>query len=134
MNILKGDKMQIKWLRVVRDVVIVTVFLFIGGFIVGHAGTVTKEKLAVSSFLLGILGFCLCGCLTIENRWKHLLIVALGVWLINCLLFLPSLPFSVLAWVLNVGIIFVPMVIGGALSSVLAIAPKQKEEKGEQKE
>jgi len=126
--------MRIKWLRVVRDVVIVTVFLVIGGFIVGSTGIVTKQSMLVSSLLLGTLGFCLCGCLTIDNRWKHLFIVALGVWLINCLPQLPSLPFSVLAWVLNVAIIFVPMVIGGALSSGLARTPKQKEEKDKQKQ
>lgn len=129
--------MKIKWLRVVRDVIIVTVFLVIGGIIVGSTGIMTKRTMLVSSLFLSTLGFCLCGCLTIENRWKHLFIVALGVWLINCLPLLPTLPFSVLAWVLNVSVIFVPMVIGGSISSVLARAPKQKEcrfdkpEKGE---
>jgi len=126
--------MKIKWLRVVRDAVIVTVFLVIGGFIVGSTGIVTIQSLTVSSLFLGTLGFCLCGCLTIENRWKHLFILALGVWLINCLPQLPSLPFSVLAWVLNVGIVFVPMIIGGALSSGLARTPKQKDEHDEQKQ
>ena len=123
--------MKIKWLRVVRDVVIVTVFLFIGGFIVGQTGIVTKQSVAISSLLLGTLGFCLCGCLTIENRWKHLFIVALGVWLINCSYQLFLIPFSVLALVLNISIIFVPMVIGGALSTGLVRAPKQKEGKDE---
>ena len=121
--------MKIKWLRVVRDVAIVTVFFGIGGFIVGYAtqGQWTKDALFIAASMLGILGFCLCGCLTIENRWKHLFIVALGVWLINCLPLLPTLPFSVLAWVLNVSVIFFPMVIGGSISSVLARASKQKE-------
>ena len=129
--------MRIKWLHVVRDVIIVTIFLVIGGFIVGSTGIISKRAMLVSSFFLGTLGFCLCGCLTIENRWKHLFIVALGVWLINCLPLLPTLPFSVLAWLLNVSVIFVPMVIGGAASSVLARASTQKEcqvdepEKGE---
>ena len=126
--------MKIKWLRVVRDVVIVTVFLVIGGFIVGSTGIVTKQLMAVSSLLLGTLGFCLCGCLTIENRWKHLFIVGLGVWLTNCLPLLPSLLSNELTWILSVAIIFVPVVIGGAFSLGLARAPKQKEEKGEQKQ
>lgn len=127
--------MKIKWLRVVRDVVIVTIFLAIGGFIIGStAGIVTKQAMVVPSLLLGTLGFCLCGCLIVENRWKHLFIVALGVWLLNCLPQLPSLPFSVLAWVLNVAIIFVPMLIGGTLSLALARTPKKKEEKDEQKQ
>jgi len=120
--------MKIKWLRVVRDVIIVTVFLVIGGFIVGSTGIINKGTMTVSSLFLGTLGFCLCGCLTIENRWKHLFIVALGVWLINCLPLLPTLPFSVLAWVLNIFIVFVPMVIGGALSTGLVRAPKEKDE------
>lgn len=119
-----------------RDVIIVTVFLFIGGFIVGFAtqGMFTKESALVASLLLGTLGFCFCGCLAIENRWKHLFIVASGVWLVNMLWELLPKQFSMLAWVLSIFIIFIPMVIGGALSLILVKAPKQKEENAEQKE
>ena len=128
--------MRIGWLRVVRDIIIVTIFFFVGGFIVGFAtqGMFTKEAVLVSTLLLGTLGFCLCGCLTIENRWRHLFIVASGVWLINMLWALLPKQFSVLVWVLSIFIIFVPMVIGGALSWILVKAPKQKEEKDEQEQ
>jgi LytS/YehU family sensor histidine kinase len=123
-------------MRVVRDVVIVTVFLSIGGFIVGFAtqGMFTNESLAVACLLQGTLGFCLCGCLTIENRWKHLFVVALGVWLANMLWYLLPTEFDVLALVLSVFIVFVPMVVGSALSMLLVKTPKQKEEKAEQKQ
>ncbi len=121
--------MKIKWLRVVRDVVILTIMFAIGGFIAGLArgAMPTKGAMFVSSLLMGTIGFCLCGCLTIENRWKHLFIVAVGVWLINCLPYLPNLPVSLLAYVLNVSIIFIPMIIGGAISVVLVKAPRQIE-------
>lgn len=127
--------MRIRWLLVVRDIIIVTIFIMVGGGIVGYAtqGIFTNESLFVASFLMGILGFCLCGCLTIENRWKHLFIVALGVWLINCSYALAFLPFNVLAWVLNIAIIFIPMAIGGALSSLLVKAQKQRGENTENK-
>lgn len=126
--------MKIRWLIVVRDVIIVTVFLGISGFIVGFAtqGDYTDISMAVSGAFLSTLGFCLCGCLTIENRWKHLFIVAVGVWLINCSYQIPSLQFDVLAWVLNVAVIFIPMVIGGAFSLMLVKASKEKDEQKQQ--
>ena len=125
---MKGDKMRDRWLFVVRDITIVTILFMVGGFIVGYAtrGIYTKDSLFVACFLMGILGFFICGCLTIENRWKHLFIVALGVWLINCCYSLAFLPFSVLAWVLNIATILIPMVIGGALSSLLVKTKKQR--------
>lgn len=119
--------MKIRWLRVVRDVLIITGIFFVSGFLEGLSGVVTKQEMVASSLLPGTLGFCLCGCLTIENRWKHLLVVAFGVWLVNCSYQLFFLPFTVLAWVINVAIIFIPMLIGGAFSSVLARAPEQKD-------
>ncbi|GAF86423.1 unnamed protein product [marine sediment metagenome] len=127
--------MRVRWLRVLRDIIIVTIFVFVGGFIVGFAtqGLFTKESMLVATLFLGTLGFCLCGCLTTENRWKHLFIVASGVWLVNMLWELLPKQFSMLAWVLSIFIIFIPMVIGGALSSILVKAPKQKEKTDEQK-
>ena len=56
-----------------------------------------------------------------------LIIVAVGVWLINCLPLLPTLPFNLLAWILNVAVVFIPMVIGGAISLLLVKAPNQIE-------
>ncbi len=128
--------MRIMCMRVVRDVVIVTVFIFIGGFIVGFAtqGVFTKESITVACLLQGTLGFCFCGCLTIENRWKHLFVVALGVWLVNMLWPLLTRELSVLVWVGGVFMVFVPMVVGSALSMLLVKIPKPKEEKDEQKE
>jgi hypothetical protein len=134
--------MRIRWLRVLRDVIIVIVLRYVGAFIVALIqGMVTTESLFVSSLLLGTLGFCLCGCLTIENRWKHLFIVALGVWLIIFsyqLALLAFLPFNVLdnvlAWVRNIFSAFVPMVLGGYLSMVLVKASKQKDVNNEQKQ
>ena len=133
--------MKIRWLRVVRDVIIVTVYYFVGGIIVGFStqGNFTKEMVLLACFLLGILGFCFCGCLTAESRWKHLFIVAPGVWLVNMLT--TSLnwgllfdQFNVLVWVTSISTVLIPMVIGGTLSSILVKAPKQKENTDEQKQ
>ena len=126
--------MKIKWLRVVRDVVILTIMLFIGGFIAGAAagGMPNTISLFVATLLMGTLGFCLCGCLTTENRWKHLFIVALGFWLTNFLPVIPNIN-SLSAWVFSVFEVFVPMLIGGFLASILVRGRKLEEKQVEQK-
>ncbi|KPJ65920.1 MAG: hypothetical protein AMJ43_09720 [Coxiella sp. DG_40] len=126
--------MKIKWLRVVRDVAIVTVFFGIGGFIVGYAtqGQWTKDALFIAASMLGILGFCLCGCLTVENRWKHLVVVATGVWLVNYRLLAHQA--TIFAWIFSIFHILIMMVIGVAIASLLVRVPKQKEETDEQKQ
>ena len=130
--------MGIRWLCVIRDVVIVTFFTMVGGFIfiggLTSQGEYMKVSMAVAAFLLPILGFCLCGCLTIENRWKHLFIVASGVWVIYMSYYLLPQKFSMLDWVFSILNIFIPMAIGGAFSLILVKAPEQKEKPDEQKQ
>jgi len=113
--------MRIKCIHVVRDVIIVTVLFAIGGFIAGSArqGLPTPVAMLVATLLMGTVGFCLCGCLTI--------IVALGVWLTNSLLPLLLKPFNVLAWAISILCTSAMMLVGGALSSMLARVPKEKE-------
>ena len=77
--------MKINWLRVVRDVAILLVLIAIGGF-VGAFGILDLSPWAsrvCAGTTFGTLGFCLSGCLTPKNRWKHLLVVALVLWLTN---------------------------------------------------
>jgi len=78
------------------------------------------------------LGFCLCGCLTVENRWKHLVVVATGVWLVNYRLLAHQA--TIFAWIFSIFHILIMMVIGVAIASLLVRVPKQKEETDEQKQ
>lgn len=104
---------------VIRDVLIITALTFIGGFIAGLAAPPNSHTLlfgiVASNLLLGTLGFIISGCLTPHNRWRHLVCVAIGAWLvgiINVLYF----GFSVGFWIGGIIVIAAMMGIGGALS------------------
>ena len=61
----------------------------IGGFVIGVASAEVSQNdlrfmiaLGLSNILLGIVGFTIAGCLAPPgNRWRHLSLVAVGVWL-----------------------------------------------------
>ena len=138
--------MKIKWLHIVRDSFIVNIMLFIGSYTGRYIGSIVSREIPTNwsisrglpinwpevvsvllmSTLLVTVGFCISGCLTIKNRWKHLFLVALVVWLFH---FLPNLlfrPFNVLSFASSITSIVVTMVIGGVLSSILARSPNHK--------
>jgi FtsH-binding integral membrane protein len=107
---------------ILRDVVIVWVFTFLGGFVVGVAtgGPSHDAKryilaLAVSNILFGTIGFTIAGCLAPSPRWRHLRWVALGAWLTG-LVNVAFLHVSIAQWI-N-GAIFVVLItgLGGAIS------------------
>jgi hypothetical protein len=107
---------------VIRDIVIITVLTFIGGFIVGFSGGAKNPQMfaiavAVSNFLMGIIGFIISGCLARHDRWRHLTYVAVGVWLaglINVVFF----GFSFGLWILSIVFIAIMMGTGGAISYI----------------
>ena len=79
---------QFKIWPVLRDVIIVTVLTFLGGFIVGFGSTDHSSRfyfygLALSNTLLSIVGFTISGCLAVGNRWRHLALVAAIVWVVS---------------------------------------------------
>jgi len=111
---------------VIRDVVIVLVFTFIGGLVIGIAiGSSGGPKnpsamalaLAVSNILMSTIGFTISGCLARGPRWRHLAIVALGVWAFSLVnVFITGMTFT--TW-LGAGIfIAVAMGLGGGLSYI----------------
>ena len=120
---------KIKWLHVIRDVIILTVFVFLGGAIVGFAcapNPPSEIGLSVSSLLMGTLGFWLCGYLTVENKWKHLFVVALAFLLTNYMPFFLFKSPNVYTFVTSIAFVLIMMLIGGGLS-FLVKAPKIKE-------
>jgi hypothetical protein len=106
---------------IIRDVVIVVVLTGIGGFVIGLSGGLRSSTgmiaLAVSNLLLGTIGFIISGCLARENRWRHLWIVALGVWIfgiVNIVFF----GFSIGQWIASAFAIALMTGAGGGLSYV----------------
>jgi len=108
------------WKAIVRDVIIIWIITGIGGFVIGIATAGSRLPIlaiAVSNILLGIVGFCISGCMIKDNRWKHLTIVALLVWLTSIVNTIFG-PFSLSNWFFGIALLFVMMAIGGGLSFI----------------
>lgn len=70
------------WKAVIRDVIILWIFTGIGGFIIGIVASgseIPMVAIGVSNIIFGVVGFCVSGCIARDNRWKHLVIVAVFV-------------------------------------------------------
>jgi hypothetical protein len=109
--------MSNSWISIARDVAIVLFLTFIGGVIIGIAGggNLSMAALAISNLLMGSIGFCIAGCLTRVDRWKHLLVVAVIVWifgLVNVAFFHVTL----IQWVFSAIAVLLMMAVGGGLS------------------
>lgn len=111
---------QFKIWPVLRDVIIVTVLSCLGGFIVGFASTEHNTplyiySLALSNSLFCIIGFTISGCLAVENRWRHLAIVAAIVWAVsifNVMFF----EFTIIKWAASAIAVAIFALIGGGIS------------------
>lgn len=110
---------------IIRDVAIVWILTFFGGFVAGFAlaglpGTAQRlaSAAAVSNLLFGTVGFTIAGYLAPPGRWRHLGFVVVGCWLAaltNVIFF----HFSIHQWIVSV-IFLIPMAgLGGVISTVL---------------
>ena len=121
--------MKTNWIGVLRDIIIIWVLTFLGGFFVGLTGVRGERgQLAISvlAILLMIVGFTISGCIVKVNRFKHLFVVALGVWItsiVNIFLGISDL----VTWILCIITIVFSMLIGGALSLIFVRPPKSVE-------
>lgn len=114
--------------RVARDVLIVSALLFIGGFVIGVAGGSMNDAtgriaMGISNIIFSVLGFCIVGAMKKKDRFKHLTVVALGLWLFS----LTNIFFfnvSFMSWIFSIFIIFISMGVGGALSFLFAKNPQ----------
>jgi hypothetical protein len=75
-------KNGIKWKAVIRDVVIVWIFIGLAVLVVGVVEPDGRILVTLAVPVAIILGFTNSGCMTKINRWKHLYFVAFGVWLV----------------------------------------------------
>ena len=111
---------SLKPLAVLRDIGIVWGLTLLCGFVVGVAGAKSNltTALVLCNFLFGIVGFVIAGCLTIENRWKHLFAVSVGLWLVGLVNML-FIPMTLLQWFQSYVFILIIMGIGGGLAAIV---------------
>ena len=112
------------WGVLLRDIGIVFVLSCIGGLIVGASnpyGTATEKMagMVIANIFSITGGFVIVGCLTKENRWAHLVRVAVGAWLTGLLGVVFGIT-TVLQWLGGVVVIFLFMGLGGWISSFLS--------------
>src|SRR5436190_21099776 len=94
--------MKISWKLLARDTAIVWVSQNLGGRVVVFMGALLVGRNAIadprvqmalmfSNFIFGVVGFTIVGALVKTTRFRHLLLVAVCVWLIgaSALLFMP---------------------------------------------
>jgi len=108
-----------EWLRVLRDVAIVYGLTFLGGLIIGTTNLQgARAVVPWSNLILGVGGFAIAGCLHPVRRWWHLLLVAIGIWLVslsNVVLY----NFSFATWLFSAIITAVVASAGGGLSLII---------------
>ena len=109
--------MKIDWLAVLRDILMVAVLATLGtlGFSVLLLGRPQWTQYLVVFALLTI-GFTISGSLKGAGRFKHLAIVALGVWCVNLLDSAVRAPERLPATASAIVMVFVAMLAGGAIS------------------
>lgn len=116
-------------LLILRDVLIVWGFTFVGGFVIGFVagiGRFTPSEfiiaMALNNLLFGAAAFALIGCIAPPGRWRHLFHVALFAWLstaINIVLFGATVD----QWLLSSIAVLIMMGVGGAISFVFKKEP-----------
>lgn len=113
-----------KPLRILRDVGIVFGLTLLGGFVIGVAtagsprGPMYVAAIAISNLLFSTVGFFIAGCLTIENRWKHLALVGLGVWLAS-LVNVVFVGTTIIQWIFASIFVAITMGIGGGAAALV---------------
>ena len=118
-----GAGAAIRILPILRDILIVFALTFVGGFVVGFIfatqgayGTSSYAvALGLSNLLLSTVGFVISGCLAPPERWRHLLLVAVGVWLLS-LINVAFMGVPLIQWAILAIPIAVTMGVGGGVS------------------
>jgi len=86
----------------------------------------TPLVIGLSNIFWGTVGFTISGCLARVQRFKHLFMVALGLWLlafVNVAMGLTPLP----VWAVGFLLILAMMGMGGGLSYLFVRAPQATE-------
>lgn len=107
---------------ILRDTAIIVLLMFVGSLLAGIAGAVLSLSEALTTIIayfgaviLGIIGFTNAGGSNPRHRWKHLLIVALCVWVAQLHYLFFGVKFT--AWLSHVILILFIMVLGGVIAA-----------------
>jgi hypothetical protein len=120
---------KIRWGAVLRDVVIIWILTALAGFVVGFTSPPEANRMmgyALANLIFGSVGFTISGCMAKIGRWKHLLVVAIGVWIVG-LINIFIVPINLTQWFFGFIFIVFIMAIGGGLSYLFAPTPKSSE-------
>lgn len=122
--------MPINWIAVARDVSIVVGLVLVSSFAAAQIIQATGEEvtalvIGLSNFFWGTVGFTISGCLARIQRFKHLFIVAIGLWLVSFVNVAMGLT-PVQMWAAGFLLILLMMGLGGGLS-YLFVRPPQAE-------
>jgi hypothetical protein len=114
---------MIHWIRVIRDAVGIALLVGVGGLLVaniggGGTGGIPMPHVAVSNFVLALIGFVIAGAMTREFRGRHLFLVAFFVWLLGFSSVL-LLGITAVQWLASALAIFFACLFGGAIASAL---------------
>ena len=116
--------MKIEWRSVLRDALGVLLIGFLGGWVGGALGGEAHGGFrAVSMIVLMTAGFCVSGCLAKQARFKHLALVAAGVWLITPIVSAISPGRSFVLSLADLALIAVAMLLGGLISRAIVKPP-----------
>jgi hypothetical protein len=123
--------MPINWIAVVRDVSIVVGLVLVSSFAAAQLIQATGEEvtalvIGLSNFFWGTVGFTISGCLAKMQRFKHLLIVAIGLWLVSFVNVAMGLT-PVQMWAAGFLLILVMMGLGGGLSYLFVRTPTMEQ-------
>lgn len=119
--------MPINWIAVSRDVSIVVGLVLVSSFAAAQFIQATGEEvtalvIGLSNFFWGTVGFTISGCLIKTQRFKHLFIVAFGLWLVSFVNVAMGLT-QVQVWVAGFLLILTMMGLGGGLSYLFVRTP-----------
>ena len=123
--------MPLNFLAIARDVSIVFALVVVSSFAAAQIIQAMGEEatplvIGLSNIFWGTVGFTISGCLARVQRFKHLFMVALGVWLlsfVNVAMGLTRLP----VWAAGSLLILAMMGMGGGLSYLFVRAPDAHE-------
>jgi hypothetical protein len=120
---------KIRWGAVLRDVIIIWILTALAGFVIGFTSPPKDNFMmgyALANLVFGSVGFTISGCMAKVGRWKHLFIVAIGVWIVGLINIIIA-PINIMQWFFGFIFIVLIMAIGGGLSYLFVPTPKSKE-------
>jgi hypothetical protein len=120
--------MKIGWRTVLRDALAVLLLGFLGALVGGALGGEENAGFqAPSVIVLMAAGFCVSGCLVKGARFKHLVFVAIGVWLIGTITSAISAGGAFVLSLGSVAQIFAAMLLGWLISLAVVRPPPSAE-------